>query len=236
MPSIWDGFAGESGDVGDRGTDHYRRWQEDLDLLASLDVNAYRFSIAWPRMGDPRGVAHYDRLIDGLLERGIEPVVTLYHWDLPRGLDWRERETAERFAEFATICYEAYGDRVSWWLTINEPWIVGLLGFLYGLHAPGVKDDLRAEVTVFHHLLLAHGLAVQAYDGPRPDRARAEPDAALPRERGPRRRRGGRRLRGLRQPLVPRRDLPRRAIRTTRSRATRSASGRSTSSARATLP
>ena len=165
VPSIWDGFVGESGEIGDRGTDHYRRWREDLDLIASLHANAYRFSIAWPRMGDPRGVAHYDRLIDGLLERGIEPVVTLYHWDLPRGLDWRDRDTAEHFAEYAVACFDAYGDRVNWWLTINEPWIVGLLGFLHGLHAPGISGDLRAEVTVFHHLLLAHGLAVQAHDG-----------------------------------------------------------------------
>ncbi|HET7045648.1 MAG TPA: GH1 family beta-glucosidase [Gaiellaceae bacterium] len=162
-PSIWDGFVGESGDTGDRGTGHYERWREDVDLIASLGVNAYRFSISWPRMRDPRGVAFYDRLIDGLLERGIEPVVTLYHWDLPARLDWRDRSTAEQFAEYATDCYEAFGDRVNWWLTINEPWISGLLGYLLGLHAPGVRDDLRAEATVFHHLLYAHGLAVQSF-------------------------------------------------------------------------
>jgi beta-glucosidase len=92
-------------------------------------------------------------------------VVTLYHWDLPRGLDWRDRDTAERFAEYAERCFNAYGDRVRRWLTINEPWIVGLLGFLLGLHAPGIADDLRAEATVFHHLLLAHGRAVQAFRG-----------------------------------------------------------------------
>ncbi len=91
--------------------------------------------------------------------------MTLYHWDLPAVLDWRERDTAQRFAEFAQLCFDAYGDRVKWWLTINEPWIVGLLGFLLGLHAPGIKDDVLAEVTVFHHLLLAHGLATQAYTG-----------------------------------------------------------------------
>ena len=167
VPSIWDGFAGESGDVGDRACDHYRRWREDVDLIAGLNANAYRFSIAWPRMHDPRGVAHYDRLIDALLERGIEPVVTLYHWDLPQSLEdaggWRSRDTAERFAEYAATCFEAYGDRVDRWLTVNEPWIVGLLGYLLGLHAPGYRDDLLGEVTAFHHLLLAHGRAVEAF-------------------------------------------------------------------------
>jgi beta-glucosidase len=173
-PSIWDRFAGESGDTGDVATDHYRRWREDLDLIASLSVNAYRFSIAWPRLFptgqapiERRGLDHYDRLIDGLLEREIEPVVTLYHWDLPQALEdgggWRSRDTVERFADYAATCFAAYGDRVRWWITINEPWIVGLLGYLYGLHAPGVKDDVRGEVTVFHHLLLAHGRAVQEF-------------------------------------------------------------------------
>ena len=152
--------------------DSYRRWREDVDLLGELGVKAYRFSIAWPRIlpegsgrVEQRGLDHYSRLIDALLERGIEPVVTLFHWDLPASLDWRRRDTAEKFGEFATICYKHFGDRVRWWLTVNEPWIVGLLGFLHGLHAPGIKDDVRAEVTVFHHLLLAHGLAAQAYDG-----------------------------------------------------------------------
>ena len=109
VPSIWDGFAGERGETGDVACDGYRRWREDLDLLADLGVNAYRFSIAWPRMGDPRGVAHYDRLIDGLLERGIEPLATLYHWDLPATLDWRDRDTVERFAEYAAGCFGALG-------------------------------------------------------------------------------------------------------------------------------
>jgi beta-glucosidase len=171
-PSIWDTYSHTPGNIdgggtGDVACDSYHRWAEDLDLLQELNLNAYRFSIAWPRMGDRRGVAHYDRLIDGLLERGIEPVVTLYHWDLPQRLEdqggWRNRDTVDRFVEFATTCYEAYGDRVKWWLTINEPWIVGLLGYLHGLHAPGYSDDVRGEVEVFHHLLLAHGRAVDAY-------------------------------------------------------------------------
>ena len=171
-PSIWDDFPSDAGETGAVACDHYRRWREDVDLIASLGVNAYRFSIAWPRLlpegsgrVERRGVDHYSRLIDALLERGVEPVVTLYHWDLPSSLDWRDRDTAERFAEFARVCFDAYGDRVRWWLTINEPWIVGLLGFLLGLHAPGISGDVRAEATVFHHLLLAHGLATEAYGG-----------------------------------------------------------------------
>ncbi len=175
--SIWDTFTHtpgkiDNGDTGDVACDHYRRWRDDLDLLAGLGVNAYRFSIAWPRLFpdgsdtlEPRGREHYDRLIDGLLELGITPVVTLYHWDLPQALEdrggWLARETAERFAAYARACFDAYGDRVEWWLTINEPWIIGLLGYLHGLHAPGVKDDVLGEVTAFHHTLLAHGRAVQ---------------------------------------------------------------------------
>jgi beta-glucosidase len=171
-PSIWDDFPSDAGETGAVACDHYRRWREDVELIASLGVNAYRFSISWPRLlpegagrVEQRGVDHYARLIDALLERGVEPVVTLYHWDLPAAFDWRERDTAERFAEYAAVCFDAFGDRVQWWLTINEPWIVGLLGYLHGLHAPGLHDDVLGEVTVFHHLLLAHGLAVEAYDG-----------------------------------------------------------------------
>ena len=176
-PSIWDTFSHtpgkiDNGDTGDVACDHYSRWHEDVDLLAELGVNAYRFSIAWPRLFpdgggrlEPRGLDHYDRLIDRLLELGITPVVTLYHWDLPQALEdrggWLVRDTVERFAAYARACFEAYGDRVDWWLTVNEPWIIGLLGYLHGLHAPGVKDDVRGEVTAFHHTLLAHGRAVQ---------------------------------------------------------------------------
>jgi beta-glucosidase len=170
-PSIWDDFPSDAGETGAVACDHYRRWREDVDLIASLGVDAYRFSIAWPRVlpegggrVEQRGVDHYSRLIDALLERGIEPIVTLYHWDLPAAYDWRERETAERFAEYAQLCFDAYGDRVKWWLTINEPWIVGLLGYLLGLHAPGIEGDVLGEVTAFHHMLYAHGLATQAYD------------------------------------------------------------------------
>ncbi|HEX3806353.1 MAG TPA: GH1 family beta-glucosidase [Gaiellaceae bacterium] len=178
-PSIWDTFSHtpgkiDGGGTGDVACDHYRRWREDVDLIASLGLNAYRFSLAWPRLfpaGDgvreQRGFDHYDRLLDALLDCGVQPVVTLYHWDLPQALEdrggWRARDTAERFAEYASACFDAFGDRVSYWLTINEPWIVGLLGYLLGLHAPGYRDDLLGEVTVFHHLLLAHGRAVEEF-------------------------------------------------------------------------
>jgi beta-glucosidase len=177
-PSIWDTFSHtpgkiDGGGTGDVACDHYHRVVSDLDLLASLNVNTYRFSLAWPRLfpdgerREQRGFDHYDRLIDGLLARGIEPFVTLYHWDLPQALEdrggWRSRDTVERFAEYSAACFDAFGDRVSSWLTINEPWIVGLLGYLLGLHAPGYKDDVLGEVTAFHHLLLAHGRSVQEF-------------------------------------------------------------------------
>ena len=176
-PSIWDTFTHTPGTIADGGTgdvacDHYRRWREDLRLLEELGVNAYRFSIAWPRIfptggghSERRGIDHYSRLVEALLERGIEPLVTLYHWDLPQALQdaggWLNRDTTERFAEYAATCFDCYGDRVGWWGTINEPWIIGLLGYLHGLHAPGVKHDVRGEATCFHHVLLAHGRAVQ---------------------------------------------------------------------------
>jgi beta-glucosidase len=175
--SIWDTFSHtpgkiDGGGTGDVACDHYHRFADDADLMAELGVNAYRFSIAWPRLYpsgggalERRGLDHYDRVIDALLERGIEPIPTLYHWDLPQALEdaggWLGRDTVERFAEYARTCYDAYGDRVRRWLTINEPWIVGLLGYLHGLHAPGHRDDVRGEATVFHHLLLAHGRGVQ---------------------------------------------------------------------------
>ncbi|HZB22901.1 MAG TPA: GH1 family beta-glucosidase [Gaiellaceae bacterium] len=173
-PSIWDAFVGESGDTGEIACDHYRLWREDVALLAELGVNAYRFSISWPRLFptgrrpvERRGRDHYDRLIDALLEKGITPIVTLYHWDLPLALEhrggWLERDTVERFADYAATCFDAYGDRVRWWCTVNEPWIIGLLGYLHGLHAPGIKGDVLGEGTAFHHALLAHGRAVEVF-------------------------------------------------------------------------
>ncbi|HEX6443617.1 MAG TPA: GH1 family beta-glucosidase [Streptosporangiales bacterium] len=175
--SIWDRFSHEpgridGGDTGDVACDHYARWREDVDLMTELGVNAYRFSIAWPRLFptgagpvERRGLDHYDRLLDALLDKGITPIVTLYHWDLPQALQdrggWRDRATVDRFADYARTCFDAYGDRVDWWVTQNEPWIVGLLGHRLGLHAPGERD-LAASVTVMHHLLLAHGRASAA--------------------------------------------------------------------------
>ena len=170
-PSIWDHFAGESGDLGTYACDHYRRWRDDVDLIAALGVNAYRLSLAWPRLfpsgrgeREPRGFEHYDRLIDALLEKNIEPLVTLYHWDLPQALQdeggWRNRDIVDAFAEYARACFDAYGDRVTRWCTINEPWVHGILGHADGLHAPGEKD-LRGALTAIHHMLLAHGRAAR---------------------------------------------------------------------------
>jgi beta-glucosidase len=167
--SIWDHFAGEGGDLGTFACDHYNRWREDVDLLAELGVNAYRFSLAWPRIFpegtgavEQRGLDHYSRLIDALLDKGIEPLVTLYHWDLPQAMQdeggWRSRDTVDAFAEYAGVCFGAYGDRVTRWCTINEPWVHGILGHADGLHAPGEKD-LRGAMQAIHHLLLAHGRA-----------------------------------------------------------------------------
>ncbi|HET8657674.1 MAG TPA: GH1 family beta-glucosidase [Micromonosporaceae bacterium] len=175
--SIWDRFARtpgavDGGDTGDMACDHYRRWRADLALLSELRLNAYRFSIAWPRLFPTGqgpvhrpGLDHYDRLVDELLRRGVTPLVTLYHWDLPQALQdrggWRCREVVDRFADYADACFAAYGDRVRLWVTQNEPWIVGVLGHLLGLHAPGERD-LRGAVTAMHHLMLGHGRAVQA--------------------------------------------------------------------------
>ena len=176
-PSIWDTFsrvpgAVINGDSGDVACDHYHRYNEDLDLIKWLGVNAYRFSIAWPRIfpqgaGSPNqaGIDFYDRLIDGALERGITPWPTLYHWDLPQALEdkggWNSRATSERFAEYAHLMAEKFGDRVKNWTTLNEPFCSAWLGYLYGVMAPGIKD-LQTAIDASHHLLLGHGLATQA--------------------------------------------------------------------------
>jgi beta-glucosidase len=169
--SIWDTFARVPGAVadgtsGDVACDHYHRLEEDLDLLAWLGVDAYRFSIAWPRVLpdgvhlEPRGLAFYDRLVDGLLARGIEPLATLYHWDLPQPLEdrggWASRETVDRFVAYARVVADHLGDRVRRITTLNEPWVSAFLGYDLGVHAPGVRDPARAIAAV-HHLLLAHG-------------------------------------------------------------------------------
>ncbi|MDD9206328.1 GH1 family beta-glucosidase [Georgenia sp. 10Sc9-8] len=176
-PSIWDTFSHTpgnvwNGDTGDVADDHYHRLDEDLDLMADLGLHAYRFSIAWPRIqptgrgpANPAGLAFYSRLVDGLLERGIRPIATLYHWDLPQALEdeggWTNRATAEAFAEYARLVGTELGDRVATWTTLNEPWCSAYLGYGSGAHAPGRTDPLAA-LTAVHHLNLAHGLAVQA--------------------------------------------------------------------------
>ena len=176
-PSIWDTFSHQPGnvdsdDTGDVACDHYHRWQSDLDMIKGLGVDAYRFSIAWPRVQpagsgawNPLGLGFYDRLTDGLLERGIAPHVTLYHWDLPQALQdkggWASRETAQRFAEYAQVIAERLGDRAVSFATHNEPWVTATLGNHTGLFAPGLKDPVIAR-RVAHHLLLSHGLALQA--------------------------------------------------------------------------
>ncbi|MEV7396772.1 GH1 family beta-glucosidase [Aeromicrobium sp. NPDC092404] len=175
-PSIWDTFAAtpgrvDKGDTGAVAVDHYHRWSEDVDLMADLGLNAYRFSVAWPRVqpdgvgsGNAPGIAFYDRLVDRLLAKGITPWTTLYHWDLPEALEqaggWPVRDTAERFADYTAIIAEAIGDRVKHWITLNEPWCAAFLGYASGIHAPG-RTDLAEAVAASHHLLLGHGLAVQ---------------------------------------------------------------------------
>ncbi len=176
--SIWDSFCEQPGTIADASDgliacDHVGRLESDLDLIASLGVDAYRFSIAWPRVQptgqgpvhEP-GLGFYDRLVDGLLERGVKPYATLYHWDLPQALQtgqggWFGRDTAYRFAEYAACIGRRLGDRVLSFSTINEPWVVAILGHEQGVFAPGLRSRAVA-MQVSHHLLLAHGLAVQA--------------------------------------------------------------------------
>ncbi|WP_062349047.1 GH1 family beta-glucosidase [Herbidospora yilanensis] len=172
-PSIWDVFShtpGKTADghTGDVACDHYHRYPEDVAIMADLGLKAYRFSIAWPRVqpsgsGDPNpaGLDFYDRLVDALLTAGVEPVATLYHWDLPAALDWRDPATPERFAEYTAITHARLGDRVRTWTTLNEPWVSAFVGHGSGRHAPGVADP-AAAFTVAHHLLTAHMLGVRA--------------------------------------------------------------------------
>ncbi|MDA0638041.1 GH1 family beta-glucosidase [Nonomuraea sp. MCN248] len=172
--SIWDTFSHSpgnvaDGDTGDVACDHYHRYRDDVALMRELGLAAYRFSVAWPRVqpdgrgpANPRGLAFYDRLVDELLEAGIAPYLTLYHWDLPQALEdrggWTDRDTAFRFADYAAVVHDRLGDRVHDWATLNEPWVAAFLGYGNGVHAPGRRspaDALRAA----HHLLVGHGLA-----------------------------------------------------------------------------
>lgn len=175
--SIWDTFSHtpgrvRGGDTGDIAADHYHRFAEDVDLMAALHLGAYRFSISWPRVQpdgrgavNTAGLAFYDRLVDALLAKGITPAVTLYHWDLPQSLEdaggWPNRDTAHRFADYAGLVHDALGDRVDLWTTLNEPWCSANLGYWSGIHAPG-RTEPAAAMAAMHHLLLGHGLAVQA--------------------------------------------------------------------------
>jgi beta-glucosidase len=165
-PSVWDVFTAEPGRVKDGSTaavacDSYHRYHEDVALLADLGVDAYRFSVSWPRVDSPGGLDFYDRLVDALCAAGVRPVVTLFHWDLPVALDWLERDTASRFADHVSVVAERLGDRVAKWITLNEPAEHTLLGHALGVHAPGRRLMFDA-LPVAHHQLLAHGLAVRA--------------------------------------------------------------------------
>ena len=176
-PSIWDDFCRRPGAIadqsnGDLACDHYQRWQSDLDLIASLGVDAYRFSMSWPRVRptgtgawNAAGMDFYERLVDGLLERGIKPYLTLNHWDLPAGLQasggWANRDTVHHFVEYALGVQECLGDRVAAITTHNEPWVMSVLGHETGVFAPGIQDR-RVAMQVAHHLLLSHGLSLQA--------------------------------------------------------------------------
>jgi beta-glucosidase len=176
-PSIWDTFTHtpgttHHGDTGDVACDSYNRYAEDIALLKRLGAGAYRLSLSWPRIQpsgrgapNPKGLDYYRRVLDGLLEAGIAPAVTLYHWDLPQALQeaggWANRDSAGWFAEFAAIAGEALGDRVGKWITLNEPWVVANVGYRDGRHAPGLRDA-AAAVAANHHLLLAHGQAAAA--------------------------------------------------------------------------
>ena len=177
-PSIWQRFTHSpgltsNGDTGDVACDHYRRYESDVALMAELGLNAYRFSISWSRVlpegtgrVNAKGLGFYERLVDALLARGIQPTATLYHWDLPEALDnhggWLNRDIADWFADYARICYKALGDRIPMWSTLNEPWVVTDGGYLHGALAPGHRNLFEAPIAT-HNLMRAHGKAVQAY-------------------------------------------------------------------------
>lgn len=170
----WDTFAATGGNVvgnedGARACEHYHRWPEDLDLIRDAGLDAYRFSTSWARIMpdgetvNPEGLDFYDRLVDGMIARGLAPHLTLYHWDLPSALadkgGWTNRDTALRFADYAAVVMDRIGDRVTRTATINEPWCVSWLSHFDGHHAPGLRD-IRATARAMHHIQLAHGLAV----------------------------------------------------------------------------
>ena len=178
-PCHWDTYAATPGNVvraedGTLACDHYHQWSADLDLLKSANLDGYRFSTSWARVMpdgvtvNPEGVDFYDRLVDGMLERGLKPFQTLYHWEMPSALadkgGWANRDTCHRFADFSEAITRTLGDRVASIATINEPWCVAWLSHFMGIHAPGLRD-IRAAARAMHHILLAHGLATQRLRG-----------------------------------------------------------------------
>lgn len=178
-PCHWDTFSATPGNVvraenGAVACDHYHRWADDLDLLKRANLDGYRFSTSWARVMpdgrtvNPEGIAFYDRLVDGMLERGLKPFQTLYHWEMPSALadqgGWTNRDTCHRFADFSEAITRVLGDRVAAIATINEPWCVAWLSHFWGIHAPGMRD-IRATARAMHHILLAHGLAVERMRG-----------------------------------------------------------------------
>jgi beta-glucosidase len=185
--SIWDRFSHAPGRIadgqtGDTACDHYHRWRNDIENMRALGLRAYRFSIAWPRVFpagrgkiNRAGLDFYSALVDGLLESGIQPVPTLYHWDLPQALQdaggWPNRDTARYFADYAVALFAALGDRVTRWITVNEPWVAAFLGHALGVHAPGATD-FGAALQAGHVLLLGHALALQAYPQVTPRKGR----------------------------------------------------------------
>lgn len=174
--SIWDRFVSTPGKIADGSNgnvacDHYHRYAADFDLMKELGLRSYRFSISWPRIApdgsgivNPKGLSFYDRLVDAMLERGIRPFVTLFHWDLPQALQdagsWTSRTTIDAFLRYTEIVTKKLGDRVKDWMTHNEPWVVAYVGHLFGDQAPGMKD-LKTALAVPHGILLSHGKAVR---------------------------------------------------------------------------
>ena len=176
--SVWDVFSHQPGRVmggenGDVACDHYHRYLSDIDLMAELGLQTYRFSVSWPRIipfgygaVNEKGLDFYERLVDALLAKNIEPAVTLYHWDLPQALQdlggWANRDVTDRFAEYAALIYDRLGDRVTRWITLNEPIIFTETGYRSGVLAPGIRD-LKMTAAAIHHAMLAHGKAMQAF-------------------------------------------------------------------------
>ena len=175
-PSIWDRMCSEEGRIADAtdgktACDHYHRYEEDVQLMSNLGIPSYRFSIAWPRVlpngvgaVNEKGLDFYDRLVDALLAKGINPCVTLYHWDLPLALEenggWTNRSICDAFANYADVVTKRLGDRLHSVITHNEPWCISVLGYVQGEHAPGIKNDWVGALKCAHHLNLSHGMAL----------------------------------------------------------------------------